>query len=114
VHEGGQVVTAELFRASFYDDGNGRVRLVLEGELDMATAPTFAAELTEACKDKPAELRIDVAELRYCDSSGLREFVRAAEVCTSNDTDLRIVGARRILHEVFAITGLANTFVFEP
>jgi hypothetical protein len=26
---------------------------VLEGELDMATAPIFAASLTEACKDRP-------------------------------------------------------------
>jgi hypothetical protein len=40
--------------------------------------------------------------------------VRAAEVCTSNDTDLRIVGASRIVHEVFVITGLADMFVFEP
>lgn len=42
------------------------------------------------------------------------QIIRAAEVCTSNDTDLRIVGASRIVHEVFAITGLADMFVFEP
>lgn len=87
---------------------------MLEGELDMATAPTFAAKLTEACKDKPAELRIDVTDLKYCDSSGLREFVRAAEVCTSNETDLRIVGASRIVHQVFAVSGLGDRFAFEP
>lgn len=87
---------------------------MLEGELDMATAPTFAAKLTEACKDKPAELRIDVTDLKYCDSSGLREFVRAAEVCTSNDTDLRIVGASRIVRQVFAVTALGDRFAFEP
>ncbi len=86
---------------------------MLEGELDMATAPTLAARLAEACKDQPAELRIDLTALGYCDSSGLREFVRAAAVCTSNGTDLRIVGASRVVHEVFAITGLADMFVFE-
>jgi anti-anti-sigma regulatory factor len=57
-------VTSQILRADLYDDGHGRARLVLEGELDMATAPTFAAKLTEACKDKPAELRIDVTALR--------------------------------------------------
>ena len=106
-------MTSEVLRVRLYDDGNRRVRLVLEGELDLATAPMFAAKLTQACTDKPAELRIDLTHLTYCDSSGLREFVRAAEVCASNDTQLRIVGARRWVHQAFVITNLADDFSFE-
>jgi anti-anti-sigma factor len=110
----GQPVTPEQFRASLRADGPGRVRLVLEGELDMATAPMFASKVTEACKDQPAELVIDLKELTFCDSSGIREFVHAAEVCAGNDTNLRMVGARRGVHQVFAITGLTDMFTFEP
>jgi anti-anti-sigma factor len=102
------------FLASVGDDGDRRARLVLQGDLDMATAPTFAERLAEACRDKPAELRIDVTKLIYIDSSGLREFVRAAELCARNDTKLRIVGATRVVHQVFALTGLADEFSFEP
>jgi anti-sigma B factor antagonist len=107
-------MTSDILRANLYDDGNGCVRLVLEGELDLTTAPMLAEKITEACRDQPAKLLIDLTELTHCDSSGLREFVRAAEVCASNDTDLRIVGATGIVRRVFDITGLADTFSFEP
>jgi anti-anti-sigma factor len=110
----GQPVTPEQFRASLRDDGPGRVRLVLEGELDMATAPIVASEVAEACTGQPAELVIDLKELTFCGSSGIREFVRAAEVCAGNHTNLRMVGVSRGVHQVFAITGLMDMFTFEP
>jgi len=80
----------------------------------MATDPPFAAKLAEACKDKTTELRIHVTDLKYCNSAGLREFVRAVEVGTSGDTYLTIVGASRIVHQVIAVTGLGDRFGFEP
>ncbi len=73
----------------------------------------FGAKLAEACKGKPAELRIDLTGLTYLDSSGLREFVRAADVCASNDTKLTLAGARRSVHQIFVITDLADDFSFE-
>jgi anti-anti-sigma factor len=64
----------------------------------MATAPVFAEKLDEACREKPAELGIDLTEVTFIDSSGLREFVRAAEACARNDTKLKIVGPCRLVH----------------
>ncbi len=79
----------------------------------MATAPMFAATLSDACKSQPAELRIDLTGLTYLDSSGLREFVRAADLCANNDTKLTLAGARSSVHQVFVITDLADDFSFE-
>jgi anti-sigma B factor antagonist len=110
----GPIVTSEIFRASVYDDGNGQTRLVLEGELDIATAPVFAEKLTVACSDKPAELIIDLTELTYADSSGVREFVHAAELCARDGTQLRLTGASEIVRRVFELTGVAGMFLLEP
>jgi anti-sigma B factor antagonist len=104
---------SETFRATLYHDGNGRARLVLAGELDVATAPMFAEKLTEACTDKPAELLIDLTELTYAGSSGVREFVRAAELCTSNGTRLRLTGTSGIVRRVLELTGVADMFLLE-
>jgi len=59
-------------------------------------------------------LRIDLAEVTYADSSAVTEFVRAAELCTSNGTRLRLVGAREIVRRVFELTGVDDMFLLEP
>jgi anti-sigma B factor antagonist len=107
-------VTPEIFFASLYDEGNGQLCLVLEGELDAATAPTFAEKLTAACSDKPAGLLIDLTELTFADSSGVREFVRAAELCAANGTELRLAGASEGVRRVFELTGVADMFLLDP
>jgi anti-sigma B factor antagonist len=106
--------TARAFYASLSADTDGHARIVLHGELDMATAPNFAAKLAEAYKDPPAELVIDLTDVRYCDSSGIREFVRAAQLCAATGTELRLIGATRTVRRVFDITGLTDVFSFEP
>jgi anti-sigma B factor antagonist len=107
------MTTFEIFLASSGDGCNGQAQLVLKGELDIATAPAFAEKLDEACEDKPAELRIDLTKVTFIDSSGLREFVRAAEACARNDTKLKIVGACRLVHQGFVLTGLGDEFFFD-
>jgi anti-sigma B factor antagonist len=106
--------TAGAFSASLDGDTDGHARIVLHGELDMATTPTFAAKLAEAYKDTPAELVIDLTHVNYCDSSGIREFLRAAQLCANNGTELRLIGASRTVRRVFDITGLTEAFSFEP
>ena len=48
----------------------------VEGELDLATAPTFEQALTS--EEAPGDLRLDCAKLLFMDSQGVRSLLVAA------------------------------------
>jgi anti-anti-sigma factor len=108
------MTTSKTLDVRLHGDGNGQTRLVLEGELYLATAPMLAVNVIRACTDKPAEMLIDLSALDYCDSSGLREFIRAAKLCAGNGTTLRVGGARGRVRRVFELTGIAEVVGLEP
>ena len=53
----------------------GRVELKLDGELDMATAEQLRMAVDHAIAAATAVLVLDVAELRFADSSGIALWV---------------------------------------
>jgi anti-sigma B factor antagonist len=108
------MTASKTFGVRLDADGEGQARLVLQGELYLATAPVLAVNVIRACSKKPAELIIDLSALDYCDSSGLREFIRAAKLCAGNGTKLRVGGARGKVRRVFELTGIANVVGLEP
>jgi len=108
------MTTSKSLGVSLQGDGNGQARLVLEGELYLATAPMLAVNVIRACTDNPAEMLIDLSALSYCDSSGLREFIRAAKLCAEHGTKLRVGGARGRVRRVFELTGIAHVVGLEP
>jgi anti-sigma B factor antagonist len=59
------------------DDGR-IVRLMLSGELDMATAATLELELQSAEAGQPPVLVLDLAHLKFMGVSGLRSILDAA------------------------------------
>jgi anti-sigma B factor antagonist len=59
------------------DDGRV-VRLMLSGELDMATAATLELELQTAEATRPPVLVLDLGELKFMGVSGLRSILDAA------------------------------------
>lgn len=48
------------------------VRLTLAGELDLHTAMDLSQRLDEIFASDPSELTVDLSELRFMDSTGLR------------------------------------------
>jgi anti-anti-sigma factor len=56
---------------------NGRIRLRLDGELDLVTAPWLARRLRKLEAERPPVLVIDLRDLTFMDSSGLRELFSA-------------------------------------
>jgi RND superfamily putative drug exporter len=58
-------------------DEDGRLRLRLDGELDLVTAPWLARRLRKIEAQRPALLMIDLRDLTFMDSSGLRELFSA-------------------------------------
>ena len=51
---------------------NGKVRIVVRGELDMETGPRAEEELRRAEDEKPSILVLDLREVTFFDSTGLQ------------------------------------------
>ena len=80
-----------------------RLDVVLEGRLDTLTAPDLEAELKPDL-DSIKELVIDVKNLEYISSAGLRTLLMAKRALHNKGT-VKIVGANEIVKEVFSVTG---------
>jgi anti-anti-sigma factor len=52
-------------------------RLVLRGELDLADYDSLTTELRRLERPEPRVLAIDIREVRYIDSTGLRWLIEA-------------------------------------
>jgi len=51
---------------------DGGVEVTLRGELDIATAPVLREHLAEFLDQGWTDITLDIAELRYIESAGLR------------------------------------------
>ena len=79
----------------------GKTTLALEGWLDTTTAPELGAAL-EGLESTCTELEIDMSEVEYISSAGLRQIVSAYKLMRGRLT-LRNVSAE-VLH-VFQMAG---------
>jgi anti-anti-sigma factor len=77
-------------------DGDTAV-VALSGELDLATAPRFSAEFEHAAAGGCAAVVIDLSELEFMDSTGLRSILMAHEHCTAGGKPFAVVpGGRQV------------------
>ena len=85
----------------------GRARFLLRGELDLAAIPVLRARVDAMWGDarhRPAFFLLDLAELSYCDSSGVRQLLQIAAQCQRNGTSFRVLAPRPAVREVFEMT----------
>lgn len=82
-------------RFSISCDGDGRRRrLALSGELDLAGAEDLEAELARLCAQGPSEVELDLHEVDFIDSTGIRSILLAKEICTRRGIGFLLVPAR--------------------
>ena len=94
------------FSISIEKSDAGAVRVVLVGELDIATAPAAEAEL-RAQEDHGAQVIIlDLRRLTFMDSTGLRLLVAADSRAREAGHRLAIVRGPEAVDRVLEITGL--------
>jgi anti-anti-sigma factor len=84
--------------------------LVLRGDLDIAAAPALESEVAGQ-RPFRAPLVLDVSELKFVDSSGLRALT-AARAAAIEDTgeQAALVGCRESLRKLLELTGLLESF----
>ena len=84
----------------------GLVRLLLRGELDLSTVSKVEEELRRAEASEPTLLVLDLSELNFLDSTGLRLIVTADHRARESGRRLAVVKGPDAVQRVFAITRL--------
>lgn len=69
----------------------GRPALAVHGDLDLGTAPQFAAAVQAHFATGASTLVIDLTETTFVDSSGIRELARAAKAAIRDRLDLYLL-----------------------
>lgn len=93
--------------------GLDRARVFLRGELDLATAPVLrerVGDLLVGNGQHRSLVVIDLKELTFCDSSGLRVLLQLADHSHRVGTTLRLTNISAQLQRVLDATGTTRTF----
>lgn len=88
--------------------------LVLAGRMDAENAPQFEQECNAVVAEGSTSMVVDVGDLAYVSSMGLRSFIALAKTLQAKGGELRICRLQGLVKQVFEITGLIRSFpVFE-
>jgi anti-sigma B factor antagonist len=82
--------------------------LLLEGEVDVYTAPKLKEELMPLVEKENHEVRIDLSHVEYMDSTGLGVIIGALKCSKSKQGQLKLCNATARLNRLFEITGLVE------
>jgi anti-sigma B factor antagonist len=88
-------------------DGDDLV-LRVAGELDLATAGALGEQVALALADRPAELVVDLAEVTFCDSSGIEALLNARATTNRHNAGFRAINARGITRRSMQVTGVLD------
>ena len=87
-------------------DSGGQVTISLKGELDLSSVGKVQEELRRVEAEGPAVLVLDLSNLTFLDSTGLRTVVTADERARENGRRLVVVRGPDAVQRVFAFTRL--------
>ena len=84
---------------------NGVARVSLSGELDLSSAPIAEEALNAVIADGFRAIMVDLRDLRFIDSSGLRTLLQARNRADTSGKGLILVGASDSAQRLFELTG---------
>jgi anti-anti-sigma factor len=94
------------FTTDTTERGSGSWHLLARGELDVASADQLAQALDPLIDGGATLVVLDLTDVSFLDSSGLRTIVRAATALEERDGRLVIDGASPAVARVLEVTGL--------
>ncbi len=89
------------------NEGNTHI-IAIEGWLDTRTAPELGEKLAEI-PEGTEELILDMTEMEYTSSAGLRQLVAAYKQMNGN---MKLKGARAEIMDVMKMAGFDKKFTF--
>lgn len=92
----------------------GHTVLALEGEIDFHRVQNITAELSDAIKERPEKLVLDLAKLTYIDSSGLAALTEALRKVRAYGGMLYLVAMQDDVQTIFETSRLDQLFPIFP
>lgn len=86
--------------------GPDRVVLGLHGELDLLGAPLLEEEIEKAETEAPAIVVLDLQDLQFVDSAGLRVILAAHERSRQQGKELALTPGSEQVQRLFTIAGV--------
>jgi anti-anti-sigma factor len=86
----------------------GVARIVLTGEIDLATAPTFAEHMGTPLADEGlTTVMVDLHNITFIDSDGIASLIRAKQRAQETGKTFRVVGVHGPTARAFEIGEVA-------
>jgi anti-sigma B factor antagonist len=92
------------------EDGGETLTFKLRGSLDLATAPTIRAALTDATEKGKHHLIVDLTGLEFLDSTGLGVLIGAHRRTVEKNGSFRLIVNDGPISRLLNITGLIAVF----
>ena len=97
--------------------GSERVIVAPAGEIDLATAPGLEAALERAVEEGAEGVLLDLDQVSFIDSTGLRTVLAARDRCRERGQQFEVTEGSGQVKRLFAITGIGaqlDVVVGEP
>lgn len=92
-------------------ESHKRVELVsVNGRIDSSTAPQFDTALKDIMGNGRYNIVLNLAEVTYMSSAGLRGIVSALRECKKKKGDVRLATPSERVSEVLSLAGLDSLF----
>jgi anti-sigma B factor antagonist len=88
--------------------------VMVEGELDIATAPRLISVLNRAVQEALKSLVVDLSEVDFMDSTGLALLINAHRRLTRRSKGFAVICPPGPLWRVFEITDMVDTLHVVP
>lgn len=85
-----------------------RVVIALGGELDMASAPLLQKAIEGADLSDDRMVVLDLKDLQFIDSTGLRVILAARKLCTERGRELAVTHSSAQVERLLTVTGVAE------
>jgi anti-anti-sigma factor len=99
-------------RGAVIDDAGGPVVYALAGEIDTYVADALEGRLRQVAAERGEVIEVDLAEVAYCDSSGLRVFIKLSNELAARGGRLRFVRPSPAVMRLVELTNTASILGF--
>ena len=90
----------------------GRVRVTPRGDLDLAAAPEFERQLRELRESGSEHVLLDLRELAFMDSSGLRAVMREDAAAQADGRTFEVIPGIPAVQRLFDLACVTDRLTF--